>query len=42
VWAWGDLMNALQVFPNMIGLIGLTGLVALVANRRGEPPQPAA
>ena len=23
VWAWGDLMNALQVFPNMIGLVGL-------------------
>jgi len=42
VWAWGDLMNALQVFPNMIGLIGLTGVVALVANRRGEPPQPVA
>jgi AGCS family alanine or glycine:cation symporter len=28
VWAWGDLMNALQVFPNVIGLIGLSGLVA--------------
>src|SRR5262249_1006700 len=27
VWAWGDLMNALQVFPNLIGLIGLSGLV---------------
>ncbi|HEY6359077.1 MAG TPA: amino acid carrier protein, partial [Vicinamibacterales bacterium] len=23
VWAWGDLMNALQVFPNLIGLVGL-------------------
>ena len=20
VWAWGDLMNALQVFPNLIGV----------------------
>ena len=28
VWAWGDLMNALQVFPNLIGLIGLSGIVA--------------
>jgi alanine or glycine:cation symporter, AGCS family len=27
VWAWGDLMNVLQVFPNMVGLIGLSGLV---------------
>src|SRR5215207_6900241 len=31
VWAWGDLMNALQVFPNVIGLIGLSGLVAKIA-----------
>ena len=22
VWAWGDLMNALQVFPNLIGVVG--------------------
>ena len=33
VWAWGDLMNALQVFPNLIGLIGLSGLVAKAARR---------
>jgi len=31
VWAWGDLMNALQVFPNLIGLIGLSGIVAAIA-----------
>ncbi len=31
VWAWGDFMNALQVFPNVIGLIGLSGLVAKFA-----------
>jgi len=31
VWAWGDLMNALQVFPNLIGVLGLSGLVARVA-----------
>jgi AGCS family alanine or glycine:cation symporter len=34
VWAWGDLMNCLQVFPNMIGLIGLSGLAAMYARRR--------
>jgi AGCS family alanine or glycine:cation symporter len=28
VWAWGDLMNGLQIFPNMIGVIGLSGVVA--------------
>jgi AGCS family alanine or glycine:cation symporter len=31
VWAWGDLMNALQIFPNLAGLIGLSGLVAATA-----------
>ena len=31
VWAWGDLMNALQVFPNLIGLIGLSGIAAMYA-----------
>jgi len=35
VWAWGDLMNALQVFPNMIGLIGLSGIAAMYARKRG-------
>jgi len=37
VWAWGDLMNALQIFPNVIGLIGLSGIVAAyaVGKRRG-------
>ena len=31
VWAWGDFMNALQVFPNVVGLVGLSGLVAKYA-----------
>jgi AGCS family alanine or glycine:cation symporter len=31
VWAWGDLMNALQVFPNLIGLVGLSGIAAVYA-----------
>ncbi len=42
VWAWGDLMNALQVFPNMVGLLGLSGLVAAaLAGRRGPAAPPA-
>jgi AGCS family alanine or glycine:cation symporter len=37
VWAWGDLMNALQIFPNIVGLIGLSGLVAAIARaKRGD------
>jgi alanine or glycine:cation symporter, AGCS family len=36
VWAWGDLMNGLQVFPNVIGLLGLSGMVAAAA--RGRKP----
>jgi AGCS family alanine or glycine:cation symporter len=31
VWAWGDLMNALQVFPNVIGLVALSGITARFA-----------
>jgi AGCS family alanine or glycine:cation symporter len=34
VWAWGDFMNALQVFPNMVGLLVLSGAVARVARER--------
>jgi AGCS family alanine or glycine:cation symporter len=34
VWAWGDLMNALQVVPNAIGLVALSGLVAERAGTR--------
>ena len=33
VWAWGDLMNALQIFPNLIGVIGLSGIVAAAARQ---------
>jgi AGCS family alanine or glycine:cation symporter len=28
VWAWGDLMNGLQIFPNMVGVLALSGVVA--------------
>ena len=40
VWAWGDICNGLQVFPNVIGLIGLSGIAAAYARtrHRGENP----
>ena len=31
VWAWGDLMNALQIFPNLIGVLALSGIAAKIA-----------
>lgn len=36
VWAWGDLMNALQIFPNIVGIIGLSGFAAKVATGRSR------
>jgi AGCS family alanine or glycine:cation symporter len=36
VWAWGDLMNALQIFPNLIGLLALSGVAAAIA-KGGQP-----
>jgi len=41
VWAWGDLMNAFQVFPNLIGLVGLSGIVVLYARKGADPAPPA-
>ncbi len=38
VWAWGDLMNALQVFPNLIGVVGLSAIVARASRARLSPP----
>jgi AGCS family alanine or glycine:cation symporter len=34
VWAWGDLMNALQIFPNLIGVLFLSGIAAKAARDR--------
>jgi alanine or glycine:cation symporter, AGCS family len=34
VWAWGDLMNALQIFPNLIGVLGLSGIVAAISREK--------
>ena len=36
VWAWGDLMNCLQVFPNMIGLVVMSGVVATYAKSKAR------
>jgi AGCS family alanine or glycine:cation symporter len=37
VWAWGDMLNGLQVFPNVIGLVFLSGIVAkYAANKERE------
>jgi AGCS family alanine or glycine:cation symporter len=35
VWAWGDLMNALQIFPNLAGVLGLSAIAASIAKERG-------
>ena len=41
VWAWGDLMNGLQIFPNVVGIIGLSGAVAAALRERtSSPPAP--
>jgi AGCS family alanine or glycine:cation symporter len=39
VWNWGDLMNGLQIFPNLVGILGLAGVAAKVA--AGERPSRA-
>jgi AGCS family alanine or glycine:cation symporter len=38
VWAWGDLMNGLQIFPNLVGVIGLSGVAAAALARKREAP----
>lgn len=39
VWSWGDLMNGLQIFPNLVGVLGLSGVVAAILR---DHPDPAA
>jgi AGCS family alanine or glycine:cation symporter len=36
VWNWGDIVNGMQVFPNIIGLVALSGLAASYAWRRND------
>lgn len=33
VWAWGDILNGLQIFPNLVGLVLLSGVAATAARR---------
>jgi AGCS family alanine or glycine:cation symporter len=33
VWAWGDILNGSQVFPNLIGLVVLSGVAAKYARQ---------
>jgi AGCS family alanine or glycine:cation symporter len=40
VWAWGDLMNGLQIFPNLIGVLGLSGVAAAVLRESERKPVP--
>jgi alanine or glycine:cation symporter, AGCS family len=40
VWAWGDILNGMQIFPNLIGLIALSGLAAKFAGRKAADGQP--
>src|SRR6266851_2890640 len=42
IWAWGDLMNGLQIFPNLVGVVGLSGLAAATLRGAGAPPPAAA
>ena len=42
VWAWGDLMNGLQIFPNLAGLLGLSGLAAATLRERPAASRPEA
>lgn len=42
VWAWGDILNGSQIFPNLIGLIALSGIAAMYAKKSKLSDQPAA
>lgn len=41
VWAWGDLLNGLQIFPNLCGVLLLSGWVAGELRRAREARDPA-
>src|SRR3954453_20788585 len=36
IWNWGDILNGLQVFPNVIGLLALSGMEAAYARNRSR------
>lgn len=37
VWNWGDLMNSLQIFPNLVGIVGLSAVAAGIVRDRTRP-----
>ena len=41
VWAWGDILNGSQIFPNLIGLFVLSGIAAKYARRREGDDAPS-
>jgi len=40
VWAWGDILNGSQVFPNLIGLVALSGVAAMYARKSNLSDEP--
>jgi AGCS family alanine or glycine:cation symporter len=36
VWNWGDLMNSLQIFPNLVGIVGLSAVAAKIVRDRQQ------
>jgi AGCS family alanine or glycine:cation symporter len=34
VWAWGDILNGSQIFPNLVGVFALSGIAAAYARQR--------
>ena len=42
IWAWGDLMNGLQIFPNLVGVLGLSGIAAATLRESVRRPPAAA
>jgi AGCS family alanine or glycine:cation symporter len=40
VWAWGDILNGAQIFPNLIGLFALSGLAAKFARSSSTSSTP--
>lgn len=37
VWNWGDLMNSLQIFPNLVGIVCLSAVAAGIVRDRTRP-----
>lgn len=42
VWAWGDILNGSQIFPNLIGILALSGVAAYYAKKKSTDAAPEA